>query len=662
MNLNEIIKSLEYGEKKMQGNLACIFTEVRDAKKLEEVKKDEAYQSMIEEIYDSANSYSSEPIEELPFSIYKLFHTTGSRDEYQKIYFDRRARLSAFAVMVLLDKDADRFIEKLEDILWAICNEYTWALPAHIPGKSFKIKYSKDNNSNIKAELRGQQNTIDLFAAETAFALAEILNLLEEKLSAIVSSRVREEIFNRVLNHFTDLNKSFNWETLAMNWSAVCSGSIGAAAIYLIEDNRKLANIINRVLNCMKVFISGFTEDGACPEGLGYWNYGFGFYTYFAELLKERTAGRIDLMNDSKVKEISLFQQKSYISEDKVLSFSDSPRRVKFHAGLSSRLNQLYSEFILPDMNYKAGFHDDHCYRWVNIIRDIFWFDPKAFQERNQNKVIGDKNIDRNMLSRKKLDQKRDNKDVQLYYLEKAQWLIYKKNNREHINRSNLKNLNKKIVFAAKGGYNDEPHNHNDIASFIYHLGDTSFLVDLGSGQYTKDYFTSKRYEILCNGSQGHSVPIVEGYLQEYGKDFSADICDYKNNEEEIHFSINIKGAYANRNLLSLIRSFSINKNDNSLFLVDKYKFDAKPASITERFISFYEPEIEEDGILLLKNHEDVIKIKYKKEQMSFSCSKDYHINHDGHKELVYFLDFLLRNPTQEELVEFKFIPCCKDM
>ena len=48
--------------------------------------------------------------------------------------------------------------------------------------------------------------------------------------------------------------------------------------------------------------------------------------------------------------------------------------------------------------------------------------------------------------------------------------------------------------------------------------------MDLGSGLYTRQYFSPERYgdAILCCGSQGHSLPIVGGARQQAGAEFRA--------------------------------------------------------------------------------------------------------------------------------------------
>ena len=43
-------------------------------------------------------------------------------------------------------------------------------------------------------------------------------------------------------------------------------------------------------------FLKGFTPDGYCGEGTGYWNYGFGHYVFLAEEIRLATGGQIDLL------------------------------------------------------------------------------------------------------------------------------------------------------------------------------------------------------------------------------------------------------------------------------------------------------------------------------------------------------------------------------
>jgi hypothetical protein len=81
--------------------------------------------------------------------------------------------------------------------------------------------------------------------AETAFYLSEILYLVGDQLSDLIVYRARKGINERVLDSFISLTPAFWWESTDMNWAAACGGSMGAAALYQIEDDQRLIPIIN---------------------------------------------------------------------------------------------------------------------------------------------------------------------------------------------------------------------------------------------------------------------------------------------------------------------------------------------------------------------------------------------------------------------------------
>ena len=69
--------------------------------------------------------------------------------------------------------------------------------------------------------------TVDLFAAETAFALSEVYALLGERLAPLVRERVYREIKRRIIAPYMEQNLSWPKN----NWSAVCAGSVGSAML-----------------------------------------------------------------------------------------------------------------------------------------------------------------------------------------------------------------------------------------------------------------------------------------------------------------------------------------------------------------------------------------------------------------------------------------------
>jgi heparinase II/III-like protein len=70
------------------------------------------------------------------------------------------------------------------------------------------------------------------------------------------------------------------------------------------------------------------------------------------------------------------------------------------------------------------------------------------------------------------------------------------------------------LAVAAKGGHNDERHNHLDVGSFVVALDGRPMLVDVGKPTYTAASFGPDRYDAWPLRSQWHNVPHIAGSPQ----------------------------------------------------------------------------------------------------------------------------------------------------
>ena len=66
------------------------------------------------------------------------------------------------------------------------------------------------------------------------------------------------------------------------------------------------------------------------------------------------------------------------------------------------------------------------------------------------------------------------------------------------------------LFLSAKGGHNDEGHNHNDIGTFVVALDGDPVLVDVGVGEYDRATFGPDRYSIWTMRSAYHNLPQIE--------------------------------------------------------------------------------------------------------------------------------------------------------
>jgi len=551
-----------------------------------------------EEIAFSEEGQRAAPIPGLPFSLFRLFDETGDRGAYEAPYFERRRRLVAAGLACWLWNSPES-VEHLENLIWAICGEHTWALPAHLEGASLD-------------PARLDQECLDLFACETAFALAEILSLVGDSLAPIVAARARAEVEKRVLAPFLARTSPWRWELMVNNWCAVCAGSIGAAALYLCEDKARAAAVIARALPTLDRFLDSFSPDGVCLEGLGYWTYGLGYFTAFADLLLTATKGSIDLLADERARVAAAFQSAAYLDSRTALSFADGSSSERYRRGLSAYLARRFPEASPPARELAAGFSHDYYGRWALSFRDLAWFMP----EMPESEAAPAKGI---------------RESVPRWFPE-AQWLIQPAA------------APGRLAFAAKGGHNGEPHNHNDLGSFELVLDGVELLADLGCGEYTKAYFSEERYSIFCNSSFGHSVPIVNGRGQSEGADHAAKVISFSAEGGRVILNLEIAGAYDDPRLESLIRRFEFDGR-RRLAITDSFAFSAGGASdIVERFVTRAPDALE-----------SLLSTTCSRPDAALAIASHAHREHDGTESLIRSLDYRLRTDERNFAVRFEF-------
>lgn len=536
-----------------------------------------------------ADADSNEPLPGLPYRLYRTYQHTGDRHEYESRYFRRRRLLNSAAVVAMIAPEPQA-VERLSDILWEICDEYTWALPAHV---------RFDTTLGDRPD-----RCIDLFAAETAHALAEIVTVLSDRLEPAVRGRVETAVRSRVLVPFLDDPRSRWWETGTNNWAAVCGSAIGMAGLALETDPMRLSALVARVERTLESFLSGFGDDGGCYEGNEYWIYGYGYYVYFAEALRERTG--LDLLPGTEA--IASFPAAIDFGNGNCASFSDGSDRTVMPTGLMSLLHKRL-QVALPQLPRVSEFGDDHCYRWAHLSRTLLWSTEDIVNKPVENGSA---------------------------WLPDLAWAIERRVDDDTV-----------IAFAAKGGHNDEEHNQLDLGSFILSVGGQQLLCDLGAGLYDADYFGPKRYDALHTSAAGHSVPSIGGAEQQPGRQYSADVTRYERGGSSTHLSLDLSRAYDHA--AGFARSFAWDGAATRLTMTDSFA-DAG-LSLTERFISKIEPQVL-NGHVVWRGEFGEVELAHAdvwRREVEPIVTQDHH----GRTETVYRLNLHARTAPSHEF-EFR--------
>ena len=134
---------------------------------------------------------------------------------------------------------------------------------------------------------------------------------------------------------------------------------------------------------------------------------------------------------------------------------------------------------------------------------------------------------------------------------------------------------NKGFFFAAKGGYNNESHNHNDVGTFVLYYNNDPILIDAGVGTYMAKTFSNQRYDIWTMQSAYHNLPMINGFQQSFGTKFKSSDVTFKNEKSKAVFSLNIAKAYpAVAKCRTWMRNYTLDRK-KGLTIDDKFELDS---------------------------------------------------------------------------------------
>ncbi len=467
----------------------------------EQLATDEAYANTIV----TADKLLKQPLPVQPDSLYLEFSQTGNRTHWQAVANQRRGRIEKFTLAEALQNQG-RYLPALEATIAALCREKTWLMPAHDGGLH---------------NFHGQEITPDLGATGLAADLAEADYVLGDHLSPATRQLIRDNIRHRVLDPFRAMiegrQKETFWVRTPMNWNAVCVGNTVFAALALLDSREERAFYATAGEHCIQYFLSGFTPDGYCAEGVGYWNYGFGHFILLTETLRQATGGKLDLLANDRAIAAARFCQRSEILPGIFPTISDVNPGTK----PSSQLTAYVCRRLGMPTNAKLTGAGDGLA--MNLMLASL---PATVPVARQ------------------MEASRDN--PLRSFFPGGGVLIAR----------TTPDQSPAFAAALKGGNNNEPHNHNDVGSFSVVLGRNMVVCDPGGEVYTARTFSAHRYDGKVLSSYGHAVPVVAGQLQKAGADARAIILTSNFTANADTYALDIHSAYPVPDLESLVRTF----------------------------------------------------------------------------------------------------------
>lgn len=509
-------------------------------------------------------------------SQYLRFSEDGNREAYEEEYFEKRRNLLCLILLELIEGKGD-CLGRIIDGVWNICEESSWVIPAH--------------NNHMQCQLMNKlpdvtkKDFIDLFSAETGAVLSWAYYFFKDdmnKVSPLIANRLVYEVDRRVNRPYLQYD-NMSWMGLdkkrVNNWNPWIVGNCLMTTMLIEGDEDKRKQAVLKSTQILDQFLDQYMReylDGGCDEGTSYWNAAGACLFDSLEMLYQVTSGAISLYQEKLVFNIGEYIAKMHVSKGTFVNFADGSLSVPLSYNQIERFGKRVSSDYMIQFAKAMG-QDERLPR----ISDNGYFTYRTLQD---------------ILGFKKDKEKREcipyKKDI---WLENLQVFC-----------ARTEETGEGLFVVAKGGHNNESHNHNDIGNFIVYEGAEPILIDPGVETYTAKTFSPERYDIWTMQSAYHNLPLINGVMQCAGEQYKAKEVSYFVEDKRTWFSLELKETYeAQAGISKFHRSISLDRVSSSIEIIDEIHTMKEDNAYTFNFMTLKEPVFLEEGKVLLFSEKD---------------------------------------------------------
>ena len=584
------------------------------------VRLDQLPPAVKEQIKEDAEKALAYDWPSIPVSAYLDFVRNGDRTRMQSYQNRRTSALKNLVLGELIEQEGN-YTDAIADGVWALCEQSTWVLSAHLS--------TQKAGAGVPDV---EEHVIDLGAGEVANLLAWVHFYFRadlETLSPLLVKRVEKELDERIISPYLERD-DFWWmgfdSSFVNNWNPWCNYNVLLTACLIEKDAERKQKVLEKTVHSVDQFINYYKSDGACEEGPAYWDHAAGKMMEYLDLLRELSGGNLYVGDQAVIRNMGNYIRKAHIADDYFVNFADASARLSAHPGIIFR----YGEYIQDDQ--LKGFA-------ANIANQTnFEVSPLSgsFDRILHNLVLYEDLLGYSSLT---------DKEESFWYPET-----------EVVGGRSDEGL----FFAAKGGHNNESHNHNDVGSFILYYQGKPILIDIGVETYSAKTFSKDRYDIWTMQSDFHNLPVINGVSQKNGKDFKAKGAVVKNDKHQLSFSLDISTAYPESSKCNhWKRAYVLDKKRSQLLIKDEFSLRDFQEKSELHFMSLGKPEEIKPGVLKLgeKNGKSIL-IKYPESKLAANVEswemKDERLRKVWQKEVVYRLVFSQREERLSDKWEIR--------
>lgn len=489
-------------------------------------------------VCDLAAEAIASPWPHLPATLWFSFRRVGNRESFETPYLERRRRLKLLALAAVFDPE--RFLDPLGDSLWSICEESSWCLPAH-------LRQKRDCQGLPDPE----EATLDLFTAQTsadlslavqihAAALRRISPLLVERTMACCRERCLEVFLQR--SDYWWMGLVHPKPQLTNNWNPWIVSNVLHTALLVGESPERHASILEKALLVLDQYLGDMPDDGGCDEGVGYWNHAGGSLYEALAAADHATGGALrPVFQWPKVAAILSFPKHAWLGDGYWVNFADSSARASLPSWLVGRCAEALQDGTLSTLARALRQKEEALGGSVlrsSLHRTIGTLLEEPAQETGSPVVL----------------------DLPDSWLPHLEFRVVRPTNQGG-----------GWTLAAKGGHNQESHNHNDVGSFHLYRHHRPVLIDPGVGVYTAQTFSAQRYGIWTMQSEWHNLPGPGGVPQSPGRAYRARQTRPVDAGGERGLSLEMAGAWpAEARLRQWVRTVVLTAQD-TVSLIDRF-------------------------------------------------------------------------------------------
>lgn len=482
----------------------------------------------------------------------------------------------ALAEMILseLAEGKGQFLEEIFKGLRAICR------------KGYLSNRAEDANLAPEDKIIALMEAA--YGAEIAFAWHFFKDVMDPALASDIQELLRVNIFDPYLNPANEHNHQMNWLAINFdpagggylnNWCPYCSQHVIMAFLLAEQDQGRLIAAIEKSTKTLDAYINYAAFDGSCEEGPSYWNMAGAKVYEYARMMCDASGGRMNLLSDGQIIRMGEWRPNVDAGDGLVLNFSDggvkglSYTEMFYRIGVDCGSQMLVDYAILssirPDFKgfkgipYRGGGEGNRIYRALEGLkyRDRL----KEDQKEALLNACGDYRLLYNT------------------YFARLKSVWYPDNEQAMLR------VGKKFL-AAKGGHNNEAHNHNDVGSFILFDSSMPVIIDPGINHETYPALhQGNKYVIWSARSEWHNLPIINGFQQAPGKKYKTRFAEA--DPEKGYFRADISTAYPMpASCKSWIRTYAVNAK--TVTVTDEYDLKERLAPDVFNYVVWKEPAL----------------------------------------------------------------------